>query len=233
MKYLIVLFLSFSFAHATEYPLKLGNTTVKIAVIKNGPGKTYIHLHQNEKTALKAAKTVLKANGGTLITLIHKGNNREVSFSTKGHRYTFDPNRIFTDSGIRKTLTELSEYTPDAHHQVKKLANKIVTLLPNGKVVAVHNNEYYSLKNYLPGHKSSVDASAMSLHSKNSYRNFYVTTHQHDYFRLKKLYFNTVLQKTKPRDDGSLSVYLAGKHYINVEAGYDQLPMQIKMIKRA
>ena len=34
-------------------------------------------------------------------------------------------------------------------------------------------------------------------------------------------------------DDGSLSVFLANRAYINVEAGYDELAMQIKMLRHA
>lgn len=45
--------------------------------------------------------------------------------------------------------------------------------------------------------------------------------------------FNGVLQKASATDDGSLSVYLAKREYINVEAGYDQLKEQIHMLLNA
>ncbi|HEL8628750.1 TPA: protein tyrosine phosphatase, partial [Legionella pneumophila] len=54
-----------------------------------------------------------------------------------------------------------------------------------------------------------------------------------DYLRLKMQGFNGVLQKPSATDDGSLSVYLAKRDYINVEAGYDQLAEQIKMLLHA
>jgi hypothetical protein len=41
------------------------------------------------------------------------------------------------------------------------------------------------------------------------------------------------LQAQHATDDGSLSVYLADLDYINVEAGYDQLAAQIKMLQLA
>ncbi|WP_332248015.1 hypothetical protein [Legionella tunisiensis] len=87
-------------AYAAIYPVTLGNTKVKI-IKQNGSGKTFIHLHENEKTALEAAKTFIKKKGGTLITLRHSGT-RNIVFHLRRVRYEFDPNRIFTDRGIKK-----------------------------------------------------------------------------------------------------------------------------------
>ncbi|AMP93962.1 protein tyrosine phosphatase [Legionella pneumophila subsp. pascullei] len=197
-----------------------------------GQGKTFVHVHHNEQTALKAAKAVIRKEGGSLITLIHSGG-RNIVFHLNNQRYEFDPNRIFTDKGIKKTLVQYSYYTPEAHQEVKKLADKIKALLPEGKVIAVHNNSSYSLKDYLPGHELAKDAKALYMNPDNYYRNFYLVTKLSDYLRLKMQGFNGVLQKPSATDDGSLSVYLAKRDYINVEAGYDQLAEQIKMLLHA
>lgn len=197
-----------------------------------GHGKTYIHVHHNEQTALKAAKAVIRKEGGSLITLIHSGG-RNIVFHLHNQRYEFDPNRIFTDKGIKKTLAQYSYYTPEAHQEVKRLADKIKELLPKGKVIAVHNNSSYSLKDYLPGHELAKDAKALYMNPSNYFRNFYLVTKFSDYLRLKMAGFNGVLQKPSATDDGSLSVYLAKSNYINVEAGYDQLAEQIKMLLQA
>lgn len=197
-----------------------------------GKGKTYVHVHHNEQTALKAAKTVIRKEGGSLITLIHSGG-RNIVFHLNNKRYEFDPNRIYTDNGIKKTLAKYSTYSPEAHREVKKLANKIKELLPNGKVVAVHNNSSYSLKDYLPGHELARDAKAVHMSPDNYYRNFYLVTKLSDYIRLKLEGFNGILQKNTATDDGSLSVLLAKSEYINVEAGFDQLAEQIKMLQHA
>jgi hypothetical protein len=194
-----------------------------------GKGKTYVHVHHNEQTALKAAKIAIRKQGGSLITLVHSGG-RNIVFHIKDQRYEFDPNRIYTDKGIKKTLTQYSRYTPEAHHEVKKLANKIKELLPEGKVVAVHNNATYSLKDYLPGRKLAHDAKALHMSPDNYYRNFYLVTQLKDYVRLKLDGFNGILQKKSATDDGSLSIYLAKGDYINVEAGYNQLVEQTKML---
>ncbi|HAT1941282.1 hypothetical protein [Legionella pneumophila] len=216
---------------AVNHRVMVGDEPVIIQQTK-GQGKTFVHVHHNEQTALKAAKAVIRKEGGSLITLIHSGG-RNIVFHLHNQRYEFDPNRIFTDKGIKKTLAQYSYYTPEAHQEVKKLADKIKAILPEGKVIAVHNNSSYSLKDYLPGHELAKDAKALYMNPDNYFRNFYLVTKLSDYLRLKMQGFNGVLQKPSATDDGSLSVYLAKRDYINVEAGYDQLAEQIKMLLHA
>ena len=232
MKWLLLALLILSQTGCTvTHKVMVGDEPVLIKHTK-GHGKTFVHVHYNEQTALKAAQTVVRQEGGTLITLVHSGG-RNIVFHLNNKRYEFDPNRIYSDAGIKKTLSQFSSYTPEAHQQVKKLADKIKELLPDGKVIAVHNNSTYSLKNYLPGHDLASDAKAIHMDPNNYFRNFYLVTQLADYIRLKLEGFNGVLQKTTATDDGSLSIYLAHNEYINVEAGYDQLYEQIKMLQRA
>lgn len=214
-----------------NYPITIGGSTV-IIQRQLGKGKVFVHVHQNETTALQAAKAVIKADGGSLLTLVHSGK-RNIVFYLNKSRYEFDPNRIFTDAGIKKTLRQFGQYTPEAHTEVRKLADKIKSLLPSGKIIAVHNNESYSLKNYYPGHELADDAQALTINQGHFYRNFYLVTQQSDYFRLKKLNFNSIWQSKEVTDDGSLSVYLMNRNYINVEAGYGELLAQIQMLKYA
>ena len=223
---------SFHSVDVNSYPVKVGHSLVIIQQQRHGKGKAFVHLHQNETTALKAAKAVVKTEGGSILTLIHAGQ-RNIVFYQHKKRYEFDPNRIFTDRGIKKTLTKFGCYSQEAHVEVKKLANKIKSLLPKGKIIAVHNNESYSLKNYLPGHHSASDARALKFNKKSYYRNFYLVTQKSDYMRLKKLNFNSVWQAGDATDDGSLSVYLATRNYVNVEAGYSQLATQVRMLRHA
>ncbi|MBA2648121.1 MAG: protein tyrosine phosphatase [Legionella sp.] len=211
--------------------VKVANTPVKILYYR-GQGKTFIHVHQNEKTALAAAKAVINKEGGSLITLVHDGG-RNIVFRIKKSRYEFDPNRIFTKVGIKKTLTQYSHFSPEAYKEVNKLALKLKSIIPKGKLIAVHNNATYSLKDYLPGHELAREAAAMHLNSKEYFRNFFLLTKSKDFKRLKSEGFNGVLQKPSPVDDGSLSVLFAKNTYINVEAGYGHLIEQINMLKHA
>lgn len=216
---------------AVNHIVRVGDEPVRIHQIP-GHGKTFVHVHHNEQTALQAAKIVVNKEGGTLITLIHSGG-RNIVFHLNEQRYEFDPNRMFTDEGIKKTLTQYGHYSPEAHKEVKKLATKLQELLPQGKVIAVHNNSSYSLKDYLPGHQLAKEAKKLNMLPTNYYRNFFLVTKPKDYVRLKREGFNGVLQKANPTDDGSLSILLAHSDYINIEAGYDQLNEQIKMLQRA
>lgn len=232
MNYFLLILLFFcQLTYATNHIVMVGNEKVEVQHII-GRGKTFIHVHYNEQTALKAAQAIIKKEGGSLITLKHSGG-RNIVFYLHNKRYEFDPNRIFTDTGIKKTLSDLSQYDLEAHHEVKKLADKIKQLLPKGKVIAVHNNTSYSLRDYLPGHPLEHDAQAIHMLSQNYYRNFYLVTKVSDFLRLKSKGYNGVLQRTTATDDGSLSIYLAKNDYINVEAGYDQLVEQIKMLQHA
>lgn len=232
MKFLLPLILIlFQAGCAINHKVMIGDERVVIQQTV-GKGKTYVHVHHNEQTALKAAKAVIRQDGGSLITLVHSGG-RNIVFHLDNKRYEFDPNRIYTDKGIKKTLTQFSSYSPQAHREVKKLATKIKELLPEGKIIAVHNNSSYSLKDYLPGHELAKEAKALHMSPNNYYRNFYLVTKLSDYVRLKLQGFNGILQKPSATDDGSMSILLAKKDYINVEAGYDQLFEQIKMLKQA
>ncbi len=232
MKYFLYLFLVISsMVHAKIYPVKLGETKVEI-IKRKGLGKTFIHLHENEFTALAAAKCFIEREGGTLIHLKHSGA-RNVVFYLKGIRYEFDPNRIFTDAGIRKTLKRHGHYSVAAHREVRKLAHNIIRLIPKGKVVAVHNNRDYSIKEYFPHHSLAADARSLHYRPFTSYRNFYFVTKKEDYERLKRLHFNVALQANNAQNDGSLSYYLAKKNYINIETGYGQLVAQLKMLHHA
>ena len=235
MRFLIVVALLLSqFGCAINHAVRVGDEKVIIQQINGkGHGKTFVHVHQNEKTALKAARIVVGKEGGSILTLIHHGGGRNIVFHLENERYEFDPNRIYTDQGIKKTLAQYSRYTPAAHKEVKKLAAEIKQLLPDGKVVAVHNNSSYSLKDYLPGHELAHDAQKLNMLPENYFRNFYLVTQARDYLRLKLAGFNGVLQKPAATDDGSLSINLAKREYINVEAGYDQLHEQIKMLMHA
>ncbi len=230
---LLFLFLNFMtpMIHAYQYPVKLGDTTVYIVQERHGNGKSFIHLHQNETTALKAARAVIRTEGGSLLTLVHSGQ-RNIRFTLHKKQYEFDPNRIYTNAGIEQTLKAHGSYSDAAYQVVKHFAYQIKKRLPSGKVIAVHNNNGYSLRDYLPGHALAHDARSLTMNERHHFRNFYVVTQKKEYQRLKRLQFNSVWQSLHAKDDGSLSVFLAKRKYVNVEAGYNQLATQISMLKQ-
>jgi len=233
MDFLVGLYCLVNLPNTDIYTVKLGDTPVKIVRKTNSVGKTLVHLHENETTALKAADLYVDLEGGTLISLKHSGK-RNIVFHLKKVKYEFDPNRMFTDSGIKKSLTQFGHYSIAAHCQVNQLANLVKRLLPAaGKIIAVHNNKSYSMKDYLPTHSLAGDAKKLHHQARSSYRNFYFVTLNKEFARLSFNQFNVALQSRIAQNDGSLSYYLANRNYINIETSYGQLSTQLKMLYHA
>lgn len=228
----LLLMSNVAFAKTTNHTVLLGETKVTIKQIQYGEGKAFVHVHQNENTALLAAKKYIKKYGGSLVTLDHRGT-RNITFNMHNKRYEFDPNRIYTDIGIKNTLTSHGAYSLEAHQAVREFAKKITSLLPNQKIIAVHNNNGYSLHDYLPGNSLEKDAELLNVCKDCFYRNFFLVTQKQEHYRLVGKKFNSILQASTAVDDGSLSIRLNDRNYINVEAGYDQLAEQFNMIKNA
>lgn len=79
--------------------------------------------------------------GGSLYFLQH-GGDRLVTFQLNGTTYVFDPNRMFTPAGRRKTLSEYSSYSQEADTAVAALATKVLQVYmfeSRRIVVAIHN----------------------------------------------------------------------------------------------
>jgi len=65
-----------------------------------------MHLHNNEQTALKVMQQFASDSLST-IHLLH-GPCQYISFKSQRADFIFDPNRIFTEQGRKKTLKPLS-----------------------------------------------------------------------------------------------------------------------------
>jgi hypothetical protein len=218
---------------ALAAPYQLGDTTIDLSISVRSGNYIYIHIHENERTALQAAKRYLSQHAGKLITLSHSGN-RLIRFTLNGQRYQFDPNRIFTKHGLRKTLNANSGHvTPEAIAVVSDFADKITDMLGSQSIVALHNNANETIKSYLPGGKFARAAAKTAYFPKQNPHNFFLVTQSNRFESLKQQGYNVVLQNnSQVPDDGSLSVY-AAKHgipYTNVEAGYNALAAQIAML---
>ena len=129
-----------AFAKTTNHSVMLGETKVTIQHIKYGEGKEFVHVHQNENTALLAAKKYIKKYGGSIVTLKHHGT-RNITFNMHNTRYEFDPNRIYTDIGIKNTLKNYGEYSLEAHQAVNKLSHSYPAkrLLQYTIIMATHS----------------------------------------------------------------------------------------------
>jgi hypothetical protein len=219
----------------------LGDTKIRLVTMVAGvqPGVQYLHVHQNEATAVTAAKAMLtSAKKGSFVTWVGQGD-RYVSFKLQGLTYKFDPNRIFTTAGAHATLNSQGPFSAEALAAVRQVAVQFTQRYVDSMqlVVALHNNTDgggLSIDSYLPGGTESANTQLVHRSSSHDPDDFFYTTNADIYAYFSKRNFNIVLQdNTKVVDDGSLSVYAGQKGiaYLNVEAQHGHLKQQTAMLK--
>jgi hypothetical protein len=214
----------------------IGNTGINI-IKYSGKPQNYIllNVHENETTSINAAADVSKKHGGEFLYL-HSTGDRNISFELEGRIYTFDPNRIFTLTGIKKTLENLGNYSKNAESEVNNLAEFILSkIIKDSKyIIAVHNNTdgSYAADSYYGEYKK--DGKKIYLNKSEDYDDFFFVTNDDDFEYLKSKGYNVILQDNdNVRDDGSLSVYCGknGIPYINVETQNGKYAKQHQMIE--
>ena len=224
-------------AGAERRSVLLGSKTVHLDVTRFGSGGLrYINLHENETTSVQAAEWVLSHGAGQLIVL-RGGGQRLLVFWDRLRPYAFDPNRIFTDAGLRRTLQFHASDTPRARAAVQVLRDAVLALLegrPDEPVVALHNNRggAYSVRSYESGAVLAADAQALAMGAGKAQEDFFLVTRRFLFEPLREAGFSTVWQSDKADDDGSLSIHFQrmGRAYVNVEAHADHLDEQRRML---
>ncbi len=220
--------------------VQLGESTVQIVTTTWGTGSTLVSLHDNEQTAVDAARVLLPRHGGRLIELRHSGERR-VRFVLGENAWTVDPNRIFTPEGREATLWLEGEEERGSWwsrrgplREVEKLAaaleDRLFQQWPGSALIAVHNNTdgEYSVDDYGPGGRLAGDAEAVHREPQIDADDFLFVTERGDFNDGRKAQLNTVLQASGVLDDGSLSVFAAreGRSYINVEVQHREVSRQ-------
>lgn len=208
--------------------------------ISGTEGLTFFAPHSSETTSVDAVTALIKKGYAANLFWIENNGARNISFQYDGEKYEFDPNRMFTDIGIKKTLQKYGNYSKDAHGIVKHFAQDVVRQvferpLRKKVIVTLHNNTEgnYSVASYVKGGVYEKDASAVFVNPDRDVDDFYFVTSQRLYDHFKSKSYNVVLQSKTVTDDGSLSVYAAQKGiaYINVEAQHGHIKMQKEMIE--
>lgn len=196
----------------------------------------FINLHDDENTSVEAGIDFISKYGGSLLQLQHSGKRRFTSL-VNADTFSFDPNRIFTESGIRETLTRKGIYQENAAFAVKNLADSILKNFVDDKklVIALHNTRErgLSILSYIRGGFEYKNAARVYMNRSMDPHDFVLTTEAQVYHHLKRKKINVVLQHPTPGDDGSLSVYAARKKipYINVEALHGHFEEQVRMLE--
>jgi hypothetical protein len=218
--------------------VRLGETEIAVATMeKPGCQYVYVNLHDDENTSALAGQDVLKRSGGRLVELRHTGQ-RLVAFAVQGKDYRFDPNRIFTQAGVRATLEKQSRYAEDAARGVSRFAEELLKLYRidgADAVIALHNNTQgmYSARSYAGGGALAHDAEDVFIRDGSDPDDFFFVTERAVFDALNRRGYNVVLQdNARVTDDGSLSVYCgkANVRYVNVEAEQGKLAVQTRMI---
>ena len=198
-------------------------------------GIVYFNIHDNENTCVAATDCMLNHFNGKFIELKFKGDRWIGGFMTPRYHFWFDPNRIYSDFGIFKTLKSYRSFTAENKKKVRIFSEYVTdSLLKDADfVIAVHNNmKGYSVEQYLPDSIFAKSAAKIHYNKERSPHDFYFVNEYAHFRYFKNLGYNVILQSKDPEDDGSLSVYCAQKKipYINIEALEGHFDEQYEML---
>ena len=220
--------------------LKAGNTMIFFnnSCTAEQKGVQFIHVHENEQTAIDAARKMLAKYGRGCFVSWKSLADRYVSFTLDGDNYKFDPNRVYTPKGRKESLTSNGEYSAKADSIVAIIANVFLEKYINNQnlVIALHNNTDgggLTINSFKKNGPYSNDAKAVYVNKKRDEDDFFLTTDEAIYDFIKSKGYNILLQdNNKVTDDGSLSVYAANKGitYLNIEAQHEHLQQQLEMM---
>lgn len=218
--------------------LALGDDSVDVAIHEaEAEGFTYINLHENETTSIEAALETIRQHGGRVIHLEHSGE-RNITFSIGDSSFVVDPNRIFTEGGVRQTLASLSSDNPAAREAVLSFSSQLLEILSIDTletVITVHNNtdNAYSILSYAEDGEYASDALFVHVARGKDPDDFFFLTEGDWFSSFRTAGFNVVVQDNQlVTDDGSLSVLCGqlGIPYVNVEAQQGHYQIQLQML---
>ena len=197
----------------------------------------FVNLHDNENTSVEAAKAYISAHGGRLVELAH-GRGRTVVIRRKGVLDRFDPNRMFTERGLRQSLDYFRNLTEENVAIATRFARRVADLigLKRGKtVIAVHNNTpgKLTIRDFQPGEWYGADAREVFINPAENPDDFFFTNSPALFRALKTLGYNVALMALDASDRGTLgnAVDALGGVYVLVEARHGHLARQIRMLE--
>ena len=190
-----------------------------------------VHLHSNELSAAEAAYTAACRWGAEFLQLVNN-NERMINFHHQGQRFQFDPNRIFSAEGIRKTLLQSGIISDVAFTAVQRFSDSLLTILArHHTIIAVHNNTdgRFNIRQYL-----QVDPDRVHINETQDEDDFFITNDADFFAAIKAENYNVVWEDaTRIEEDGSLSLYCNRNNirYINVEAQHGRTAEQLAMLE--
>lgn len=238
---IIIFVLNISFTQSIQKETRtfsLGQEKVWVHIYdKPGAEVTFINLHDNESTSAEAGLAFINKYGGHLIELQH-GRGREVVVRLNGELNRFDPNRMFTDKGLKASLKYYQNTKDDIFNIAATFRDTIVDLLTfsgNEFIIALHNNspDKMTIKDFKPGEWYGKDTKEVFINLQRDVDSFFVVTHRDLFTALSSAGYNVALRAQNPPDRGMLIDYSArlGVQHVTVETEHGELTEQLEMLE--
>jgi hypothetical protein len=192
--------------------------------------RRYLVIHGDETTAGEVLRDHMKTHSGHAYLVESQTRN------VRPHLLEIDPNRMFSDAGVARSLERLNPSAAAAAigREVKWLGARrhhlLKALLPpaGGLLIALHNNARgYSVNDEVTISNKAHLPSPLAPHE------FFLATSAADFDRIAAGPYNAVLQReAKGDDDGSLSRFCAarGIRYVNIECALGNRKAQSEML---
>jgi hypothetical protein len=214
---------------------RLGDNVLTITKLTKPRERNFVlvSLHNNEVSAIDAARDFVNKNGGQLICL-ENDENHNIDFEFLNSRYSIDPARIFTQKG-RTNILKNGPYKNALSVEVQKFADYVSEIIPHNKhVVGIHSYDEgeVTINNYR-NLKSARKTKSLHHNPGINENNFFITADTRVFNELKERNQNVVLQnQAVTNDDGSLGIMIAKNRriYVDVVAGSNQGEEQKNMI---
>ena len=223
---------------ASTTTLYLGEERVWVHVHEGPtPGLTFVNIHDDEDTALEAAKLYIRDHGGRLVELRH-GRGRDVVIRRNGVLDRFDPNRMFTENGLRHSLYLFGNLSDENYALAADFASTVASFIGIERdkvIIAVHNNtpDKFTINDFKPGQMYGKDTREVFVNPAEDHDDFIFTNSPALFRALKTLRYNVALMVPDPPDRGTLGNYVnnAGGIYVLVEGEHGHLSRQVRMLE--
>ena len=202
------------------------------------PGYTFVNLHDDENTSAVVTREFIAAEGGRLVELRH-GRGRNVIIRHAGHRHPFDPNRMFTPTGLTRSLAYFQGFSEATLHTAAKFprqVERIIGIDSAGTIISVHNNTdgRLTILDYRKGQIYGANTRAVHVAAERDPDNYFFTNDEALFRALTAAHYNAALMEAEPTRDLGTLAFLAhrkGQRYVLVEAQHEAADQQREMLQ--
>ena len=192
-----------------------------------------LNLHSNEDAAIEAALNFSKATGVFFVRL-QNGGRKNIEGYFLDQKISFDPNQIYTDWGRKEHLKENKCWNKYLDEKVEQFSEFILNEIPHDKaIVSLRDQGGRTLRDYDEKRKLKKQVKALYRSALYDVSDYFITTDEEIFHRLKKEQLNVVLlHPKKVYNNGALAVYCARtkRPYIQIETKKGQLAQKQMML---